>query len=68
MLSPYLLSNNIRVIDNDGWIRVRVCPSMPWVPFGSQLLSILLELYTEFLYVQGLDKNSGMTKYVSKLE
>ena len=67
MLSPYVLWNDVWVISNDGLIRVRVCPSMPWVSFGSQLLSIVLELYTEVLYVQGLDKNSEMTIYVSKL-
>ena len=67
MLFPYVLWDDIWIINNDRLIRVRVCPSVPWVSFRSQLLSVLSELYTEVSYLQGLNKNSGMTIYVSRL-
>jgi hypothetical protein len=67
VLFPYVLWNDVWVINNGGLIRVRVCPCMPWVSFRSQLLSVFSELYTEVLYLQGLNENSGMTIYVSKL-
>jgi len=66
LLPPNVSWDGIWIINNDGWIRIRIFPSMPWVFLRSQLPT-LLGFYRKFLYLQGLDKDFEMVIYISKL-